>query len=196
MRDPESTKKRILEESARLFNIQGYKATSISDITAASGLTKGAIYRHFQDKEDLEKKTFSHLAKEVVTRFTKAVKSQDNAPDKLAAICSFYEEHLNGVFIEGGCPMLNAAIESDDTKEGLKNEVLSLKDMLQTGLRTILEKGIKYGQIKPETDVVHYSIVFIAMLEGGIMMSKLSGNSKDMKAVVQQLHRIIKEISL
>ncbi|MEP0479738.1 MAG: TetR family transcriptional regulator, partial [Nonlabens sp.] len=54
MRDPEHTKATILKESANLFNAQGYKATSLSDITTATGLTKGAIYKHFKNKEDLE----------------------------------------------------------------------------------------------------------------------------------------------
>lgn len=196
MRDPEGTRIKILEQSARLFNVQGYKATSISDITAATGLTKGAIYRHFQDKEDLEEKTFAHLAKGIVTRLQKVVKEQDNAPDKLKAICAFYEDHVEGLFIEGGCPMLNAAIESDDTKEGLKAGVFSLMETLQEGLWTIIKNGIKYGQIKPETDADHYSSLFIATLEGGIMMSKLRGNNKDMETVLKHLYKIIDEISL
>ena len=56
MRDADLTIEKILEKSGILFNTQGYKATSISDITDLTGLTKGAIYRHFENKQDLEKK--------------------------------------------------------------------------------------------------------------------------------------------
>ena len=55
MRNPEQTREKILKKSGLLFNTQGYKATSISDITSATGFTKGAIYRHFKSKEELEK---------------------------------------------------------------------------------------------------------------------------------------------
>ena len=54
MRSPEVTRERILRQSGKLFNTQGYKATSLSDITEASGLTKGAIYQHFENKEKLD----------------------------------------------------------------------------------------------------------------------------------------------
>ena len=62
MRNPEVTKETILNKSGILFNTQGYKATSISNITDATGLTKGAIYRHFTSKDELEIETLAHLS--------------------------------------------------------------------------------------------------------------------------------------
>ena len=47
MRD---TKERILTEALRLFAEGGYEATSVSDIAAALGITKGALYRHYDSK--------------------------------------------------------------------------------------------------------------------------------------------------
>ena len=62
IRNPDETKQKILKKSGVLFNTQGYKATSISDITSATGFTKGAIYRHFENKAVLEKETLFHLS--------------------------------------------------------------------------------------------------------------------------------------
>jgi TetR/AcrR family transcriptional regulator, transcriptional repressor for nem operon len=61
MRQPEITKDLILFKAGTLFNTKGYKATSISDITKATGLTKGAIYRHFTNKQSLESEAFEYL---------------------------------------------------------------------------------------------------------------------------------------
>ena len=47
------TKQFILEKVAPVFNKNGYFGTSMSDITEATGLTKGAIYGNFKNKEDL-----------------------------------------------------------------------------------------------------------------------------------------------
>ena len=55
MKSSEITKSKVLQEAITLFNTKGYRATSLSDITNATGLTKGAIYRHFENKEQLEK---------------------------------------------------------------------------------------------------------------------------------------------
>lgn len=47
------TRQRLIEEADRLFRERGYAATSIEQIAAAAGVTKGAVYGHFASKEDL-----------------------------------------------------------------------------------------------------------------------------------------------
>ncbi len=47
----EKTKAFIIEKAAPVFNTKGYAGTSLSDLTAATGLTKGAIYGHFENKD-------------------------------------------------------------------------------------------------------------------------------------------------
>ncbi|WP_025682115.1 TetR/AcrR family transcriptional regulator [Paenibacillus maysiensis] len=49
----EQTKRRLAEASKALFAQKGYKATSIEDIVAATGSSKGNIYYHFKSKEGL-----------------------------------------------------------------------------------------------------------------------------------------------
>jgi AcrR family transcriptional regulator len=49
----ETTRRFLLEAAARLFDDRGYAATSISDISALSGRTSGAIYFHYASKEKL-----------------------------------------------------------------------------------------------------------------------------------------------
>ena len=50
----ENTKEKILEVATNLFLEKGYKQTRISDIiNGLDGLTKGAIYHHFESKEDI-----------------------------------------------------------------------------------------------------------------------------------------------
>ncbi|HZL10037.1 MAG TPA: TetR/AcrR family transcriptional regulator [Prolixibacteraceae bacterium] len=51
----ENTKDFILEEAFKLFFNQSYEAVSISDISKAIGFTKGALYHHFKNKEELFK---------------------------------------------------------------------------------------------------------------------------------------------
>lgn len=50
---PEQTKEQILSVSAKLFIEKGYDKTSIQDIIAVLGMSKGAIYHHFKSKEEI-----------------------------------------------------------------------------------------------------------------------------------------------
>ena len=47
------TKEAILNAALRLFARAGYEAVSVSDISGALGMSKGALYRHFQSKRDI-----------------------------------------------------------------------------------------------------------------------------------------------
>ena len=91
MRNAQATKNTIINESANLFNTQGYKATSISDITKATGLTKGAIYRHFENKGDLEKHALQRLSKVMFSEIGTTIKEAKTFTSKMEAIFSFFE---------------------------------------------------------------------------------------------------------
>jgi TetR/AcrR family transcriptional repressor of nem operon len=194
MRQPAETKARILKQSGRLFNTQGYKATSISDITAATGLTKGAIYRHFKSKDQLEKETLNYLSGVMFQSLGSKIKVASTAPEKLRALFRFFETYISNPPVKGGCPLLNAATEADDAHPVLRKRALALLNTLRDSIITMLEKGIKYGQLKPSIDKAYYSSVIIAMLEGAIMMSKLRGNNEDIKMAIRCLENILTEI--
>lgn len=52
-RNPEETKRRLLDASRDLVLEQGFSATGVDQICQKAGLTKGAFFHHFKSKEDL-----------------------------------------------------------------------------------------------------------------------------------------------
>ena len=196
MRNPEVTKETILNKSGILFNTQGYKATSISNITDATGLTKGAIYRHFTSKDELEIETLAHLSGVMDEKMRWRIKGQATAGNKLRAVVQFFESYISDPPIEGGCPLLNAAVEADDAHPALRKSALKILNGLRSGLISILEKGIYYKQVKRGIDKELYATLIIASLEGAIMMSKLSGNDDDIKRIIKHLEKQITEIEI
>ncbi|MEQ9414584.1 MAG: TetR/AcrR family transcriptional regulator [Cyclobacteriaceae bacterium] len=196
MRNPEITKERILKQSGHLFNTQGYKATSISDITKATGLTKGAIYRHFESKAVLEMETLSHLSAQMFSYLRVKIKEERTAPEKLRAIFNFFETYVSKPPVKGGCPLLNVAIEVDDAHPALRKRAVLMLDMFKDAIITILNNGVKYNQLKADIDKEYYATVIIAGLEGAIMMSKLRGNDDDIVRVAKHLTQMLNEIEL
>jgi TetR/AcrR family transcriptional repressor of nem operon len=194
MRNPVVTKETILKKSGVLFNTQGYKATSISNITDATGLTKGAIYRHFTSKDELEIETLNHLSGIMNEKIRGRIKEQSTAGNKLRAVLKFFESYISNPPVEGGCPLLNAAVEADDAHPELRKTALKILNGLRSSLISILEKGIYYKQLKRGIDKEMYATLIIATLEGAIMMSKLSGNDDDIKRIIKHLEKQIVEI--
>jgi TetR/AcrR family transcriptional regulator, transcriptional repressor for nem operon len=187
MKNPILTKQTIIEVSSELFNTGGYKSTSLSDITEATGFTKGAIYKHFENKEALENAAFDHITHMVQQRLREMILTKETAPDKIMAILDFFYTYIDKPFILGGCPLLNVAIEVDETESALRRKAMNLLDILRNSVENILLKGIKYEQIRNDLDVKSVASFIIASLEGGIMMSKLKGNDHDLKNVCKVL---------
>ena len=196
MRNPEATKETILKKSGVLFNTQGYKSTSISEITDATGFTKGAIYRHFESKDALEIETLNYLSSLMFQKLRERIKEKATAGDKLRSIFHFFESYTSNPPLKGGCPLLNAAVEADDSNPALRRAALKILNGLRDAIVVMLETGIKYKQIKPGIDKEQYATIIIASLEGAIMMSKLSENDNDIKRMVKHLNKQVAEIEL
>lgn len=196
MRNPEVTRKSILEKSGVLFNTQGYKATSLSDITKATGYTKGAIYGHFSSKDALELETLVHLSEVMFSKLRKCIKDESTAGNKLRTVFHFFESYISNPPLKGGCPLMNTAIEADDVHPALKKGALNILDVLHESVMKILENGIKHQQIKAGIDKGFYATLIIASLEGAIMMSKLRNNDNDIKLVVKHLNAQLADIEL
>ncbi len=196
MRNRDETINIILKQAGRLFNSNGYKATSIGQITEATGYTKGAIYRHFKSKEKLEEQTLTHLTSVMFELMRQRIKNENNAGDKLRSILHFFESYISNPPIKGGCPLLNAAVESDDGNPLLRKRAHSILNTLKDSIIHILEKGIEFKQIKKSVDKKYFATVMVASLEGAIMMSKLAKSNEDIDIVLNHLEKMISEIEL
>lgn len=194
MRNPEATKELIITKSADLFNTQGYKATSLSDITKATGLTKGAIYRHFKNKEDLERQALHSLSRLMFDEISTSIKAAKNFQDKMEAIFVFFDGYMGTPLYKGGCPLLNAAIESDDANPILRQQTYNMLSRLRMSMQTLFNNGIKNNQVIASIDIDYYSTIFIATLEGGIMMSKLERDKASITHAIAHLRNLVKEI--
>lgn len=196
MRNSEATKENILKRSGVLFNTKGYKATSISNITDATGLTKGAIYRHFTNKNELELETLMHLSGIMFEKLRERIKEQKSAGDKLRAVFHFFESYIDSPPVKGGCPLMNAAVEADDASPVLRKGAIKIMNSIRESLVAILANGIKYKQIQPHVDIEMYATLIFASLEGAIMMSKLTGSDTDIKRTVAFLENQLKLIEV
>ena len=63
---PVPTKERILQQALELFSERGYEAVSVRDITKPLGLTEGALYVHYANKEDLLDAIFKRLEERLI----------------------------------------------------------------------------------------------------------------------------------
>lgn len=187
----EETKTRIIQQAAELFNQQGYAGSSISDIMRVTGLQKGGIYNHFQSKDELALQAFDFAIACVSQHTLAAVRSKHHAIERLEAIIEVFSTFVNNPPIKGGCPLLNAAVESDDTNPVLRDRAQQAMNSWRNLISQIIEKGISRGEICSGVDADEIATIIIATLEGAIMMSKLYSDAIHMQRVMNHLQQYI-----
>ncbi len=83
----ESTRASLLAAGRKLFGAHGYVDTSIDDIVAAAGVTKGALYHHFSGKDALFRAVYEQVKREITDQLA-APAFLENAPwEALVAGC-------------------------------------------------------------------------------------------------------------
>ena len=125
MSKAEATKAHIIQQSAIVFNQRGYAGSSMADIMQATGLKKGGIYNHFASKDELALAAFDYAVSLLSQRIWSVVRTERNAIARLDALVSAYLTYIDDPPIVGGCPILNTAIETDDTDSPLRDRALA-----------------------------------------------------------------------
>ncbi len=173
MRNAEHTRMRIRRQAAELFNIKGYAGASLSDIMQATALEKGGIYHHFGSKEQLALEAFDYAADVVRQRFLQAQDGKHDSRALLVAFVDLFRSYIERPPLRGGCPVLNTAIESDDTHPVLAARARSVVDEWRTFVTGVVEQGKQRGEVVATVDGDALATLMIATLEGGLMLTKL-----------------------
>lgn len=194
-RDPDQTRNLIIDKALPIFNTKGYAAASISDITTATGITKGAIYGQFKNKDEVASVAFEKGVAIVTGAIAQKVREQDTAPKKLLAMIDYYSQYIKNPPILGGCPILNSSIEADDTVPFLRSKVIRSIALIKDSLIKIVNRGILEGQIKKEIDAECFAVSFYAIIEGAISLSRIEGDSRSYELVKHFLKKRIEEIA-
>src|ERR1700734_4184960 len=105
------TRQRIIEEAAPIFNQRGFAGCSMQDVLDATGLRKGGIYRHFASKEELAAEAFEYAWSQARSVRAEGVEDTANSVDRLKRMIDNFVDLRTGL-VAGGCPLLNAAIDS------------------------------------------------------------------------------------
>lgn len=92
-----NTRQRIEEESIKLFAARGIAETSVRDITRAVGISEGALYRHFESKEDLVWQAFERNYTAFATELDRLAAQPISTKEKIAAMirgfCRAHDEN-------------------------------------------------------------------------------------------------------
>ncbi|GGB91315.1 TetR/AcrR family transcriptional regulator [Dyadobacter sediminis] len=194
MNKAEKTRQFIIEKTAPIFNVKGFAGTSINDMIQATGLTKGSIYGNFRNKDDVALAAFDHNLKMVHKVIRHEMDSKDSVKERLLVYVHVYNNFLEFPFPDGGCPILNTSTEADDTHPELRQKAADAIMQWKNNLQALIKKGMDNREFHADTDPEQMALTIIAMIEGGIMMAKVTGKLNYRNAVMKSIKKMIDDL--
>jgi TetR/AcrR family transcriptional regulator, transcriptional repressor for nem operon len=166
------TKEHIVAKAAPIFNQSGFAGTSLSDLMAATGLQKGGIYRHFKSKEELAAAAFDHAWHRAWDFRWMGIDKIANSIDQLKQfVANFVDKR--GELVQGGCPVLNTAVDSDDGNLILRDRARKALAGWLKRIQDIVSAGIVNAEIRKDVDPQATATIIISTLEGALMIGRL-----------------------
>jgi AcrR family transcriptional regulator len=189
------TRQDIIEKSMQLFSVKGYFNTSVNDILAVTGLTKGGLYGHFRSKEDIWYAVYD----QAVTIWRNIVlKGAEEITDPLERIERTIENdmknYLGADVFEGGCFFFNMLVELSGQSSSMASSILKGFVKFSGLIRDWLKEADQKGLLKDGLDLDEIAHFIVISLNGAAPLYAATRDSRVWKQTVSQLHYYIDQL--
>jgi len=194
-KNPQHTRQQILEVTADLIHRHGYKGLRVDEVVEKTGLTKGAIYHHFPNKQALGYAVVDELFHKHFIDHLNALKESGGKPLQIIAQSFNPSESMCEADLEVGCPLTNLGQEMSYEDEGFRVRINSIFDNWSNMVAELIKQGIEDGSIKPSTDPVKTSRFLVSSFQGIQCSSKCTKDVQRFKDNVEFLETLIQGLA-
>lgn len=171
------TKEYIIDQSYKLFLNKGYEAVSISDISKSIGFTKGALYHHFLNKEELFKAVIDKYLKIIALG---EIKKDITLDEYIGAIIDYVSQVVNTTCIDDQpfvpVSYLTLLIDALRYYPGFAEKHEDFFNMEIDNLKIILDRAVKNGEVRDDIDTSLVALHLFS-LSAGIAANLFRSNS-------------------
>lgn len=165
-----------------------------NDITTAAiakrmGLTQGALFRHFPNKDAILQSVMEWVADRLLARVDKALKT---ATSPLAALEAMFMAHVEFVIEHPGVPRLLFGELQRAGQTNPKRMVQALIHRYGERLRRLFDEGKSCGELDAQLDTEAAVILFIGTIQGLVMQSLLAGDLDRIRADAPKVFAIFR----
>ncbi len=179
-RNPDQTRDRILRAAAVEIHRSGFRGASLDTILSEAGVTKGALYHHFPNKQALGYAVLEEVFRDELYQRWSVPPSDTLGP--LAALVAGIQKARNSVTLEDlikGCPVNNLAQEMSGIDEGFRRRIDGVFEEVRECIRAQLAAAQEQDELTPDVNVSQAAAFILAAIEGGMGMGK-NAHSLDM----------------
>jgi AcrR family transcriptional regulator len=189
------TRERIIENALQLFCVKGYYNTSISDILAATGLTKGGFYGHFRSKEALWYAVYDEALRSWRDVVFDGISATSDPLERIQILIeNDIKKKLGNRVFEGGCFFHSMLVELSGQSAGLSSHVMRGFDQLEGLLCAWLKQADQRGRLKGNLDFSAIARYIIIALNGAAALYACSRDAAMLDQTVNELRFYLQQL--
>jgi len=187
---PETARTRLLDSALRIIREKGYHATSVDELCAAAGVTKGAFFHHFKSKEDLAVAAADHWSTTTGELFAVAPYHGFADPlDRVLAYLDFRVSLIAGTMAEFTCLVGTMAQETFLTNPAIRDACFaSIAGHAET-LETDLDAAIEFYGVSGGVTAKGLALHTQAVLQGAYILAKAKNDPSIASESIGHLRR-------
>lgn len=186
----QETRSHILKESRRIFTLQGFQNTSISQIIAATGVKKGNLYYHFPSKEELGLEVLIDARDEFFTILENSLTGEQVA-ERILNSCNSIMALMQQTNFVGGCLFGNTALEMTGSSPRFGKIIREVFthwiNLIEQELHLAADSENLNNSLSPDT----LATAIVAILEGGIMLSRIYQDKNSLEDCILAIQGLI-----
>jgi len=180
-RDPERTRGRLLKAAFKEMHRSGFRSADLDAILAKAGVTKGALYYHFDNKEALGYAVVDEvIASKVHQKWVQPLQNAKNPIDGLIRI--FQSESLKREDVQRGCYLLNLSQEMSGLDEGFRRRTARVYKDWHDGMAEALGEGQKRRVVRSDINAKETATFLLAAWEGYAVLAKNAQDARMLRS--------------
>lgn len=161
----EATRKALLSSARELFAERGFADVPVEEIVRKAGVTKGALYHHFKDKNELFRALLHEMEDEINARVDEAAAQRDGAWERLLAACHAFLDAYRARDVQ------QIVILDSPSVLGWKDWCRLDRQCSIDALQGLVERAIEEGAIDPQPADTLANIIVGTLNVGGRVMA-------------------------
>lgn len=193
------TKKLLIDITFSRLYKYGYCATALMDILKEAEVTKGAMYYHFQSKNELVLETMQHYLEEMlethwIEPFSDSEKPIETLVGQIELYQKLFEDKESFLSIKHGCPISNFILDMSDKEDIFFEYLQSVYQRWQNSIEKALTKAQILKQTKTEFNAEEKALFILSSIEGSIGSAKAYNNIQALYKSFGSLNKYIKSL--
>jgi TetR/AcrR family transcriptional repressor of nem operon len=190
-----ATRAIILNKAYELIYANGYQATSIDDIIAATEVTKGAFYYHFKNKEEMGLAVINEVIyPRMYMAMVEPLKNVENPVDDLYGLMNKFLLANPALEIKYGCPANNLVQEMAPVNKKFKLALSRLMEQWKAAIEGSVKKGIKAGSIRKDVNPEGVATFIISGYGGIRNMGKMVQDDSCYKTYLKEFRKYLESL--